>query len=53
MVAGTGGHLAVSHDDTTDGAIHWFQDESGESVVLQRLQHVKEFNRFLDSVYVT
>ncbi|KAK7103857.1 pecanex-like protein 1 isoform X2 [Littorina saxatilis] len=29
MVAGTGGHLAVSHDDTTDGAIHWFQDESG------------------------
>ncbi|KAK3580386.1 hypothetical protein CHS0354_001504, partial [Potamilus streckersoni] len=22
-------HVAVSHDDTTDGATHWFQDEKG------------------------
>ena len=22
-------HSAVSHDDTTEGALHWFQDESG------------------------
>lgn len=43
MVVGTGGHLAVSHDDTTDGAIHWFQDESGELVVLKGLQYMMEF----------
>ncbi|XP_025105785.1 pecanex-like protein 1 isoform X5 [Pomacea canaliculata] len=29
MMLGTGAHLAASHDDTTDGAIHWFRDESG------------------------
>ncbi|GFO35467.1 pecanex-like protein 1 [Plakobranchus ocellatus] len=29
MVAREGGHLATSHDDTTDGAVHWFQDEQG------------------------
>lgn len=23
-------HSAVSHDDTTEGALHWFQDESGK-----------------------
>ncbi|RUS85334.1 hypothetical protein EGW08_006877, partial [Elysia chlorotica] len=26
-VIGEGGHIATSHDDTTDGAVHWFQDE--------------------------
>lgn len=28
-VVGEAGHLATSHDDTTDGAVHWFQDEQG------------------------
>ncbi|RUS84715.1 hypothetical protein EGW08_007543, partial [Elysia chlorotica] len=28
-VIGEGGHIATSHDDTTDGAVHWFQDEQG------------------------
>ncbi|CAL1527117.1 unnamed protein product [Lymnaea stagnalis] len=29
MIVGDEGHLATSHDDTTDGAVHWFQDEQG------------------------
>ncbi|XP_059159298.1 pecanex-like protein 1 isoform X2 [Physella acuta] len=29
MIVGEEGHLATSHDDTTDGAVHWFQDEQG------------------------
>ncbi|XP_048259849.1 pecanex-like protein 1 isoform X1 [Haliotis rufescens] len=29
LVMNTGGHLATSHMDTTDGAVHYFQDESG------------------------
>ncbi|XP_012936159.1 pecanex-like protein 1 [Aplysia californica] len=29
MMVGEEGHLATSHDDTTDGAVHWFQDEQG------------------------
>ena len=23
-------HIATSHDDTSQGAVHWFQDESGK-----------------------
>lgn len=29
MIVGSGGHLASSHDDTTEGAMHYFQDELG------------------------
>ncbi|KAH9509316.1 Pecanex-like protein 1, partial [Bulinus truncatus] len=29
MMVGQEGHIATSHDDTTDGAVHWFQDEQG------------------------
>ncbi|BFZ12057.1 hypothetical protein BsWGS_15095 [Bradybaena similaris] len=29
LMVGEEGHLATSHDDTTDGAVHWFQDEQG------------------------
>ncbi|XP_055880236.1 pecanex-like protein 1 isoform X3 [Biomphalaria glabrata] len=29
QMVGEDGHLATSHDDTTDGAVHWFQDEQG------------------------
>ena len=27
-------HMAVSHDDTTTGALHFFQDENGEVLSL-------------------
>lgn len=29
-----GGHLASSHDDTTEGAMHYFQDEVGKYLTL-------------------
>lgn len=39
MMLGTGAHLAASHDDTTDGAIHWFRDESGMMLDRSKLSH--------------